>query len=177
MDDDQTQCTKCGQSWLASEFYWSKGKLKQPCKRCFAEWHRNRYTPKNGTDDAPRDCVVCGASYRPKGRRFSIYCSPACNDKARARTPHRRDTRLQREYGITLAEYEALLVAQDGGCAICGVKNPAGRWDKWHVDHCHDSQKVRGVLCSSCNHGIGQFKDDPALLRRAADYLEAVASV
>lgn len=119
---------------------------------------------------------MCGASYRPKQRKLSIYCSAACNDKASSRTPGRRDARLRREYGITLADYESLLAKQNGACAICGVENPAGRWDKWHVDHCHSTKKVRGILCSSCNHGIGQFKDDPALLRRAAEYLEADAS-
>ncbi len=75
----------------------------------------------------------------------------------------------------------AWLEKQGGGCAICGTSLPGGRWNTWHVDHDHQccgySQKtcgqcVRGLLCATCNVGLGQFKDDPDLLRAAADYLE-----
>src|SRR5262245_37514699 len=136
---DGRECSRCKQAKVADQFYVRKdGSLNPQCKECYRAWHRARYTPKNGANDDQRDCVLCGASFQPKQRRNTIFCSTICKDRARSRLPAHRDTRLQREYGITLAEYEALLAAQNGGCAICGVENPAGRWDKWHVDHCHD---------------------------------------
>lgn len=78
-----------------------------------------------------------------------------------------------RAYGITPKEFAALLEAQRGGCAICGAS--AG-WrangGRLVVDHNHRTDKVRGLLCPSCNRGLGQFVDDPRILRAAATYLE-----
>jgi hypothetical protein len=67
-----------------------------------------------------------------------------------------------------------MLTAQDSKCAICGG-GPAGGIKaaaRLHVDHDHDTGKVRALLCNGCNRGIGYLKDDPALLRVAADYIE-----
>ena len=83
----------------------------------------------------------------------------------------KRDSRLRRTFGITAAEYDAILASQGGGCAICGSGVGDGRGHRLHVDHDHDTGEVRGILCASCNLGIGKFLDSPELLRRAADYL------
>lgn len=82
--------------------------------------------------------------------------------------------RLERVYGITTAQYSAMLQTQGEACAICGTKTPRGAGD-FHIDHCHSTGKVRGLLCNCCNTGIGQFKDNPAALREAAAYLEGHA--
>ena len=172
MDEGRT-CSKCKKYKTADELYVKKdGTFNLQCKECYREWHRSRYTPKSGGDDTPRDCVVCGVSFTPKQRRVAIYCSAICHDRARSKLPAHRDKRLQREYGITYEEFEALLAAQDRKCAICGVENPGGRWGGMHVDHCHKTGRVRGLLCGQCNHAIGLLKDSPEIVRRAADYLE-----
>ncbi len=77
---------------------------------------------------------------------------------------------LKKKYGITLEDYQALFTKQNGCCAICGTTQSA--WGKLAVDHNHDSGEVRGLLCFNCNTSIGKLNDDPALLRRAAEYLE-----
>jgi hypothetical protein len=69
-------------------------------------------------------------------------------------------------YGITLEQWDEMVIAQLGQCAICG------RQADLVVDHCHDSQRVRALLCTTCNSGLGHFKDDPARMRAAADYIE-----
>ena len=79
--------------------------------------------------------------------------------------------KLMHKYGITMDDFDAMLEAQDGRCAICPATRPGGR-GAWHVDHCHDTGIVRGLLCSNCNRGMGLLGDDPATLRAAADYLE-----
>lgn len=76
---------------------------------------------------------------------------------------------LRRKYGIGLDSYERLLKIQDGRCAICG-DTENGR--ALAVDHDHVTGKVRGLLCASCNNGLGRFRDDPGRLKAAARYLE-----
>lgn len=80
---------------------------------------------------------------------------------------------LMYRYGITAEQYDDMLKAQGGCCAICGTNKPNGRDKVWCVDHCHDSNKVRGLLCGPCNRGLGQFRDDPDRLEAAAQYLRS----
>jgi hypothetical protein len=83
-------------------------------------------------------------------------------------------SKLKSSYGIALEQYEELERMQGGCCAICGRKEPQvrnGKPVRWRVDHDHSKKQVRGLLCTNCNQGIGRFKDDPALLLRAASYL------
>jgi hypothetical protein len=80
-----------------------------------------------------------------------------------------RDGYYRRTFGMSADDFDALLESQGGGCAICG-KRPE-RQASLHVDHCHDSGRVRGIVCVNCNQGLGQFGDDPELLERAAAYL------
>lgn len=87
----------------------------------------------------------------------------------RHRTYDRRSD-LRKKYGIELEEYEAMLAAQGGVCAICAA-TPNDR--RLAVDHCHVTGKVRGLLCSSCNIGIGYFRDSAEALAAAIKYLSA----
>ena len=79
--------------------------------------------------------------------------------------------RLQFIYGITRDQYEALLAAQAGACAICGQPPEPGE-RRFHLDHDHETGAVRGILCGWCNTSIGLFGEDVRLLGRAARYLE-----
>lgn len=78
------------------------------------------------------------------------------------------DLRLQREYGISLAQYNKVLKYQGGACAIC--RSPPGR-TRLSVDHCHRTGLLRGLLCHRCNRAIGHFQDSAEKLERAAHYL------
>ena len=81
---------------------------------------------------------------------------------------------LQYRYGITTDDYEEMLAKQGGRCAICGTDAPGGRNKVWSVDHCHSTNRVRGLLCHRCNMGLGYFKDDVERLRAAIAYLDQV---
>lgn len=72
-------------------------------------------------------------------------------------------------YSMRSADYELMLRDQNGGCAICGSKPPKGK--RLDIDHDHDSGEVRGLLCGPCNRSLGLLKDDPSVIRRAADYV------
>jgi len=82
-----------------------------------------------------------------------------------------RNSKLKKAYGITLKEYNKMLAKQDECCAICKTDIPNGKGNTFHVDHCHETGKVRGLLCSNCNTSLGGFKDNPTLLTKAIKYL------
>ena len=74
-------------------------------------------------------------------------------------------------YGLSADDMKALLASQNYNCAICG--EGLGGWGKGNtnIDHCHESGVVRGLLCQSCNIGLGHFKDDASRLLAAIEYL------
>jgi hypothetical protein len=101
--------------------------------------------------------------------------SPVHNEKrVEAKRISNRKVLLAR-YGLTPEEFDAKLEAQGGMCAVCGKPpKPDGirAASQLHQDHDHLTGLNRDLLCSTCNYGLGQFKDDPALLRAAADYID-----
>jgi len=86
-----------------------------------------------------------------------------------------KNSDLKKTYGIDLVQYESMLEKQEGKCAICdGIETMIirGKVQMLSVDHCHSTGLIRGLLCHSCNHGLGKFKDDTMLLEKAIKYLE-----
>ena len=77
---------------------------------------------------------------------------------------------LRRKYGIGEETFFRMLDEQDGRCAICREAELPGI--STHVDHCHKTGAVRGLLCENCNRALGIMKDNPVRLRAAAAYLE-----
>jgi hypothetical protein len=84
-----------------------------------------------------------------------------------ARTAYLRATAIKRNFGITVEDYDKMFIAQSGRCAICHCESTKAL----AVDHCHTTGKVRGLLCTSCNTGLGLFKDNLELLEKAKLYL------
>ncbi len=80
-----------------------------------------------------------------------------------------RNRQLQKAYGISIEQFNAMLESQKGACAICTDAMQPGK--DTSVDHCHKTGKVRALLCQNCNIGIGQLRDDPLLAEAAARYL------
>jgi hypothetical protein len=119
--------------------------------------------------------------YREKRRQYSRAYQILRKAELRARRKLRwasdpeyreraRLSRVKQLYGISAEQYAAMFAAQGGLCAIC--KKTDRR--RLCVDHCHDTRRVGGLLCTKCNTGIGCFNDDPELLRAAIAYLERV---
>jgi hypothetical protein len=96
-----------------------------------------------------------------------------------AKNQSSRKSHYKRKYGITIEQYDQMLLDQNDVCGICeGEPNGRGAtWGRYSVDHCHETETVRGLLCDNCNHGLGKIGDDPELLRKAAEYLEAALAI
>lgn len=99
------------------------------------------------------------------------HADPSLGRKRRTpQTPaSRKNAQLKHKYGLSLADYNLILEAQGGVCAIC--EGECSR-PSFSVDHCHDTGKVRGLLCSKCNTAIGLLSDDYETTARAAHYLK-----
>lgn len=109
----------------------------------------------------------CGVSGRRPGRR-KVHVGKSESEVGRM-------ANLRNNYGMTVDQYDAMLVAQGGVCAICGLPQKGGKTSSvnLHVDHDHATSKIRGLLCHNHNVGLGHFQDDPGLLERAAAYLRS----
>jgi hypothetical protein len=139
---------------------------------------KHRFAPLGLTvPDGHKWCPDCGSvksleqfprtTASRSGR--ATYCLPCHNLRGRAsreKVGGSRTYHLTRRYGITAEEADEMLAEQGGFCAICQTEPAA------HVDHDHATGTVRELLCFNCNGGLGQFKDEPELLRAAADYVE-----
>jgi hypothetical protein len=100
------------------------------------------------------------------------------NGEKIVRTHRRRDYLLRYNYGITLEDFHALIVAQCFSCAICkrafepSTEGEGHKNYQPHLDHRHSDGKIRGVLCNNCNRGLGYFRDDPEIAQAAVEYLK-----
>jgi len=160
------RCNVCGELKPLEDFYKSAGMRdghRNDCKRC----NLARRAAKYAKDPAPFIARV-KKWQQENAERLNAY-----RREYRSRPDRKtveREYHLRRKYDITLAEYEALLEAQGGVCAICGEARPEER--TLHVDHDHVTGKVRGLLCFRCNNAIGDLRDDIELVYRMLDYLD-----
>lgn len=173
-------CSKCGVEKRLDDFYRDKLKpdgRRSSCKACKPRVERKR--PKAYVSVEDKRCSKCGTTkpseqfYKNSGSkdRLASACKD-CTDEARSKRSEEQ-TRKQRykyTFGITLEDYERLFAQQRGRCAICTTTCP-GHTKHFHVDHCHKTGVVRGLLCAPCNMGIGQLGDDPDRIEAAAAYL------
>jgi len=115
-----------------------------------------------------------GGNYSPNSRKSK--CKEC--DKKRVSETYWKDpsvyqnNHLKRNYGITLNEYNQMLVEQGHRCKTCGTTEPGGKHGKFMVDHSHNNGEVRGLLCKSCNIALGEIKDNRQTLLNMLEYLE-----
>lgn len=141
-------CRRCGETKPESDFY--------------------RYTDRSGQQRPMARCKAC--------HTVAVQASARRNPGARRRADvayaaRRRHTRRLTRYGLTAVEFAAMEAAQQGRCLLCGDY----KGEALVVDHDHSTGETRGLLCQSCNHGLGNFRDDPVRLARAINYLRAGA--
>jgi|SRR6185369_1770073 hypothetical protein len=144
-------CPKCKVEKALSEFHKSKSSvhgITVYCKQCSGEKHK---TYMQGDEQK--------AQAAKRSREW------------RANNPERqRDLERRANYGVEPGTYDRMLKEQNGQCAICRTPDPGGR-GCFHIDHCHSTKQIRGLLCHHCNVGIGHMGHDPDRLRAAVHYL------
>lgn len=141
-----------------------------------AEYHRAYYEArKDETRRRARERYAANrraVAERSRARRASMSADARVRRYAKA-----QDARRLREFGLPKGQYSAMLKAQGGVCALCGEaesgRTRLGTPIALHVDHDHTTGQIRALLCGNCNRAIGHLKDDPALIRKAALYVEA----
>jgi len=134
------------------------------CSKCgeYKTWFYADKRRATGLQAQCRDCQLVASKNR--------YANKSPEEKAQvvARVKASRDSR---RYNLPPGGRDKLLAAQFHRCALCGTDDPAAR--DWHVDHCHTTGAVRGILCKTCNQGLGCLGDNVAGLQKAIAYLKS----
>lgn len=158
------------------------------CKKCKKNKERDEYYTYNGGINLRGTCITC---YNVREVYVDITEKRCCKCKSVKDISKFYKNKLSKDrynsncikcsevkssnyniskYGLTKLEYTELLDSQDFKCAICNETN--GDHTRLFIDHDHNTGKVRGLLCHTCNAGLGMFKDSTMLLLVAATYLE-----
>lgn len=159
----EKKCPSCGETKPRSEFRADRTKadhLTSACSACISQRSRDYYQRN-------RDRVRANVKAYQKAK-------PEVQAKARAKRREngkRRAADVKGKYGLTEAEYAAMIERCGGLCEICGRVPSEVSKKGACVDHCHDSGRVRGILCAPCNSALGSFRDDTEVMERAILYL------
>lgn len=144
---------------------------EKPCTACgeikpLSEFHIDT-SMKSGRYSK---CKVCWNTQSQK-RSKEWRENPANKEKVKEHDRrHNLRTKLK-IFNLSIKDYEKLLQTQDFKCAICKTNKPGGK-GSWHIDHCHEKNYVRGLLCHKCNTGLGLFRDNKQFLNNAMQYLD-----
>lgn len=150
-------CGKCREDLPISSFWPLAGTYDGLAKRCKTCSHE-AYEKWRTKDENKRRLNLHYAKYRQENRKQYYEYS------------------LKQRYALEFGSYEKIFTAQNGACAICNKRYEAIFDKKWRpnlvVDHCHETNIVRGLLCTGCNTSIGVLRHDPNILQSAIDYLK-----
>lgn len=165
------RCSKCGEKKPRSEFNKRNGRERSSCKICHrAEvrlWQKKTHSKRAEYEAAWRN------KNRDHVRAYARkYYREKMTDETRVKKNiDRRRRHLARKYGLLPDEWQAMFVQQGGVCALCQIPGRLGRHGKLSVDHCHETGRVRGLLCTSCNISLGILGDTPEKMERTMAYL------
>lgn len=137
-------CNKCNQDKELSEFY--KNKKSKDLHTAY--------------------CKKCSIAITKKWQQYNSHKMRTANKKWRAANPDKQLAIDIKRYNLTVDQYRQMVMNQNGKCAIC-CKSQL----RLHIDHCHKTGKVRGLLCNTCNRVLGIFEDSLDRFQSAVNYL------
>lgn len=145
-----------------------KSQKVKTCRVCSVEKAVEAFSIRSKAKGTRRtECKACLNSLRKSQPSFGKWhkANRAYIQK------YNKEYSLKRVWGLSQFTYDNFLLLQNGKCAICGTNEFMGRGKRAHVDHCHKTGRIRGLLCNLCNVGLGSFKEDPRALERAIHYV------
>jgi hypothetical protein len=157
---DQKKCSCCSEIRSLTEFDKCSSRddgLQSACKTCKKEYNHKRYKTKRNS------LIAQTLEYRRSHMDAWKKYSAEYRRKNKVKT---RGKKILSKYNLTLEDYDRIFLGQNKRCKICGRKDFAPK-----IDHDHVTGKVRGILCTNCNTGLGNFKDRIDLLELAIIYL------
>ena len=139
--------------------------MTKTCKRCatdkpLEDFHK-RSASKDGLQTYCKACAIIGVRKWQEANPEKFEANWRKHSYGEEAVLKRKAAR----YGLTVGQLSEMMEISSGKCSICKKDKPLV------VDHCHNSLKVRGLICSECNKGLGLFKDDVEALARAIEYL------
>lgn len=179
-------CSSCNQKLYLSYFnkqVLGRFGLESICRNC----RQSAKEKRDGSEKPLRKCRHCGAEAKTPSE-LSIFVRASGDNKFGRHNEcksckNKRQTKAYKlqplikrckKFGITIEQYEEMVSIQNNSCAICRKHKDdfSGRGNNFHIDHCHTTGKLRGLLCSNCNTGLGQFKDDGEIMKNAIEYIK-----
>ena len=158
------QCSKCGEQKPLSDFHKKKANkdgLQNACKSCRVFENNNQYIKNK-----PKRLLWQKDYYENNTESVKNRGK----DWRKTNKNHSKNYDLMRNYGITSDQKQKMIEHQNNNCAICHTEFKNAK--SAHVDHCHTTGKVRAILCSGCNTGLGLFKESQENLKSAQKYLQ-----
>jgi hypothetical protein len=172
MSEYKLPCPVCGKirEFATKEYFYKARKHNKACKSC------SNSIKLGGPGNLYREgnfkiCTSCNTKkslddfFKYPSNHYHSCCKECSKEKSQR---YHKNTYRYAKYGINKEDFDKMIIDQNNSCKICNQQLN----DEIHIDHCHSTGKVRGLLCGKCNKGLGQFNDDIEILTNAIKYLK-----
>ena len=172
MKEYKLPCPSCGKvrEFSTEQYFYKARKHNKPCRSCSNSLKAGGAGYVMYNDEGDRCCIDC-KQFKPLDQYYinksgkTSVCKECSHKRA---SKYHKSTYRYAKYGISKEDFDKMISDQNNVCKICNQELT----EEIHIDHCHLTEKVRGILCGKCNKGLGQFNDNIEILTNAIKYLK-----